>query len=918
MSAAMRWGDLLVRGDARRDQLRARRRDGIDGVEVERDGLRLAVLFLEHAPAGVTQHNVRIDGEAGAVPVRPLTVRRVAGGESELEDRLLVSIDRRGSAGRYVLRLVEREPDGRPGRAPLRGLDPRYAEAAFRFDVDAPVPTLALGPAGAAASESDISYLGRDYEGLRQLMLDRLGVTLPAWTERHAADLLVTLVELLAYVGDDLSYYQDAVATEAYLRTARRRISVRRHARLVDYRLHEGCQARGWVCVRVSAALELPLGDVRFAAAGSLGTLPTPILGAHAAHGLTQYTPLSGSPNATAALRPAHNEIPLWTWGERTAELVAGATTALLVDGLPGGRRPLRLVPGEVLILEQIHDPAATGAPGDPSHRQAVRLLEVEQTEDGLYEQPLLAVRWAAEDALAFALPAVSDGVACAVARGNVVLVGHGVRVAEDVSLDAPALARPGLSFAAPFPDPKLVGRHQARALRSLPARWIERSARWRRAAIEGVPLTPGALADLVASIGEDAVRGLGLDADIADDEERAAVQALALAELLAQADRLLRRRLRRLEVLARLADGSGALPAPLVDELVDDWGAALAGALDPGRPGAWGPARAALAPDGDLLPVLELTAGAQAWAPAPDLIGLAAGQRAVMAEVDDAGVAHLRLATPPGEGTLRAAYSVGLGTAGNAGPEAIDAVLWTGAGPPGSLAAIAAVRNPLPAIGGLDPESIDAARLAIGGAYLEDQPRALAPADYVARAEAVPDVRAAGARMRFTGALAVVEVAVQPERDGDPRPSLLELVARSLGIARRAGHAVEVRAPEYRPLAVELKVVLAARTSRAEATTALARLLGSGWMPDGRPAFFSPANVSFGQPVYASALLATVHALAGVQAAALTRLDFLDEPASPIVPAVLTVGELEIVRLDNDPLAPQRGFATVTFWGGR
>jgi hypothetical protein len=77
-------------------------------------------------------------------------------------------------------------------------------------------------------------------------MFDRLAITLPDWTEQHVPDVFVTLVELLAYIGDDLSYYEDAVATEAYLQTARQRISVRRHARLVDYRLHEGCHARAW------------------------------------------------------------------------------------------------------------------------------------------------------------------------------------------------------------------------------------------------------------------------------------------------------------------------------------------------------------------------------------------------------------------------------------------------------------------------------------------------------------------------------------------------------------------------------------------------------------------------------------------------------------------------------------------------
>ena len=72
---------------------------------------------------------------------------------------------------------------------------------------------------------------------------------MPDWRERHVPDLGIALVELLAYVGDHLSYYQDAVATEAYLDTARQRISVRRHARLVDYPMHEGCNARAWVFV---------------------------------------------------------------------------------------------------------------------------------------------------------------------------------------------------------------------------------------------------------------------------------------------------------------------------------------------------------------------------------------------------------------------------------------------------------------------------------------------------------------------------------------------------------------------------------------------------------------------------------------------------------------------------------------------
>src|SRR6185436_19261624 len=115
-------------------------------------------------------------------------------------------------------------------------------------------------------SEPDINYLARDYASFRQLILDRLAVIMPDWRERHVPDIGVMLVEVLAYVADYLSYYQDAVATEAYLDTARQRISVRRHARLVDYVLHEGCNARAWVFVQVSSDLPLEPESTAFAA----------------------------------------------------------------------------------------------------------------------------------------------------------------------------------------------------------------------------------------------------------------------------------------------------------------------------------------------------------------------------------------------------------------------------------------------------------------------------------------------------------------------------------------------------------------------------------------------------------------------------------------------------------------------------
>jgi predicted phage baseplate assembly protein len=297
-----------------------------------------------------------------------------------------------------------------------------------------------------------------------------------------------------------------------------------------------------------------------------------------------------------------------------------------------------------------------------------------------------------------------------------------------------------------------------------------------------------------------------------------------------------------------------------------------------------------------------------------------------VVAEVDDVGVAALRLNAAPRDGALQAFYRVGNGRAGNAEVEAINAIVWDpGAGPsgapPAALKAIKTVRNPLPASGGVEPEDADAAKLAIPGAFLEHQQRALTADDYVSLATEVPGVRRAAARLRSNGSLTVVDVAIQPIAGEDPRSELLARVHRALEAARRIGHVVRVQPPRYRPLVIALDVALAPSAVRADVASQLARLLASGWLPDGTPALFSPTKLAFATTIYSSPVIAAVHAVAGVRSATLTRFGFLGDPAPPpgaTLPASLTVGAMEIVRLDNDPAAPGNGYTVVTLEGGR
>lgn len=288
-----------------------------------------------------------------------------------------------------------------------------------------------------AKSQPSIDYMAKDYESFRQLMLDRLSSTLPAWQERHAPDLGVAIVEALAYVADYLSYYQDAVATEAYLGTARQRISVRRHARLLDYVLHEGCNARAWVhcCVakkkqrRSSSKREQP---VRLAPEDLIFVAAAPRVGAQLS--LLSEKNLRALPGDSyeifkpvgckeIKLHVDHNEFVVVDPLEKNA-------TAAKVQLKPG----VVLEAGSVLILKATRPDAA--GQSDPYLYHPVALAE--GVSAAASETTETWIRWHFDDAL----PGYMANLEPIVALGNIVLVDHGQWVSDALS----AASRPSVS----------------------------------------------------------------------------------------------------------------------------------------------------------------------------------------------------------------------------------------------------------------------------------------------------------------------------------------------------------------------------------------------------------------------------------------------------------------------------------------
>ena len=217
--------------DLRRHAVReSTKYNGLDYLEViGKDQKALIVRFLEKAPENITVNNIKIEGGRRVRNIKVESVKIVRCEDSELDDCLKIFVDKAGDFSTYTLRMVAMDEKGRPTDNPFPGFDPRYAYIKFSFKADCPTDldckSKMICPVP-ERNDPEINYLTKDYASFRQLILDRLALLIPDWQERHVPDVGITLVELLAYVGDYLSYYQDAVMTEAYLGTARRRISV--------------------------------------------------------------------------------------------------------------------------------------------------------------------------------------------------------------------------------------------------------------------------------------------------------------------------------------------------------------------------------------------------------------------------------------------------------------------------------------------------------------------------------------------------------------------------------------------------------------------------------------------------------------------------------------------------------------------
>ena len=802
--------------------------NGIDFIEVSSDSLDaqrfIHVYFLKDPSALHLEENPGALRIVGGVRIRDI---KVLGVKKEIDGHLKVEVDRAGDFSNYSLVIDSHL------------LDPVYSQCDFsfkagcpsRFDCkprqDCPAKT---GP------RPNIDYMAKDYASFRQALLDLIPTLVPDWKERHEADLGITLLELLAYAGDQLSYYQDAVANEAYLETARQRVSVRRHAGLIDYCMHDGVSARTFVHFRVTSKGKIPKGTQ------VLTRIDVPLGGESSPPGTVIPAEMKDLAVAAAdvvfetlydlAVSDNLNDITIYTWFNEKCCLPRGTTNTDLLGDLTED-----LHRGDPILFEEVMGPdTGLAADADRNHRQVVRLTDVKLTYDPIHDpvtklpQAITRVKWDKKDALTFPLCISSvrdDGKLMknmSVARGNMAIADHG-RSIEGESHLGPEKPKYPSQF--------------------LPHR---------------IHLNQGPLSFRQEPDGDSPAADLQ-----ATDPHLASPQILQLT----------------------------------VTSIPESW--------EPAKPNLMnsGPfdRHFAVEPDNEGRAMIRFGDGEYGMAPPNYEPGSDSGGNEILINVS---------------------YRVGVGAAGNVGSESLVHIVepevkdkW----PKIDIASstVKPVRNPLPAYGGTDPEPIEKVKQIAPAAFHAEQLRAVTEEDYALAAEKCPEVSKAVATFRWTGSWHTVFVTVDPSGGVDVTPELKLRVKNWISRFTQAGYDLKINGPIYVPLEIEAEICVDSYHFRGDVEKALITALSNMSLPDEQRGFFHPDNFTFGQSLFLSQIYAAIDTVEGVRSSNVTVFKKFGIIANyELEMGYISMGRLEVARLDNDLNFPENGAFRLVMRGGK
>jgi hypothetical protein len=840
---------------------------GIDFVLVDADQVTLDVYFLNQPAALVPpivapqfQNSVRIHSDG--LPDIPVTASWQTAADGR--DILRLTAPEPGGFAPYILTIADPR------------IDPFFNDIVFSFkaacerDIDCAPPPHVCPPD--TPVDFPVGYTARDFWSLRAALLEFAGQRYPQWQDRLEADVGNMLVDLMSAIGDEFAYVQDRISRETKLETATQRRSVRRMARLVDYQIADGSGASGWLDVTALTDGVLTAGTPVQALSDGLprtpGRLVPPLpddqpLPDGAIMPVTFEVgigfadrDLAGGPRSYA-ISPARNSLSPYLWDSSQACLPVGAT-AMSLAGHHAADLPLDDVPANAPAGRWVllkTDPADRSL---PARRWLVRLIGVVDGHDPLLGADFTQLTWEAAQALPFEMDQTVLRL-----RGNMVPATAGRTVVRRFSIGPSAYAEL---------EPPLGGDPATYA--PVP-RAVERTG-------------PNGSMAYLFSLPDSEFEGLvwhGDDPSITAPEIR----------------------------LYRVTLSNPASAPKWNGSRWDqheswEWRRALVGVsssqaddhhftLDDGM---WRRIVAYRRP----LDTLVHEDYAQADQTLGDGVTLRFGD----------GVFGAIPAPSALPGTVfEVSYRLDNGSVTNLGA---DSLTVFDAASLGNL--IASITNPLPTMGGVDPESLDSVRRNAPDAFRAVTYRAVRPEDYAEAAERLDWVQRAGAEFRWTGSW--LSAMVTPDSRGtdvlteEHRDDLQAQLDRF----RQAGRETIVPDPVYADIDLKIKICVAPSRYAADVVSEVETALLGAAGPLVRPGFFSPDNFTFGTPLYRSRLEAAIMDVPGVKAIewiAIRRRGWFDW--RPFSELVFKVGANEIVRLDNDPQHADRGTLRLFHDGG-
>jgi hypothetical protein len=123
---------------------------------------------------------------------------------------------------------------------------------------------------------------------------------------------------------------------------------------------------------------------------------------------------------------------------------------------------------------------------------------------------------------------------------------------------------------------------------------------------------------------------------------------------------------------------------------------------------------------------------------------------------------------------------------------------------------------------------------------------------------------------------------------------------------------------PTYVPLDIAMTVYVLAGYAQGPIETVLRGILSDRRLPDGQLGLFHPDQLSFGESIYASRLIASAQRVEGVEHVVVTRLHRRFElPDQELERGYLPIGPLEIARVGSNRASRQDGRFVLTVRGG-